>query len=74
MSHQDDYSFGRSKELSILYASCDKCSMNDTIIIATDTSNGEYGELYICMDCINEIHNKFITKFKNIKKSISNDT
>ena len=79
MSYPTDYyllgnsNYNRSKTVAVLYATCDKCKTENTIVIATDTSDGEYGDLYICMDCINEIYDKFISKFKNIKKSIQND-
>jgi hypothetical protein len=52
--------YGRSKELSVFQGQCDKCGNSQRIIISTDTSDGEYGSLDICVECIKELSDQFV--------------
>jgi hypothetical protein len=50
--------YGRRLHSTILINVCDKCK-KDKLILSSDTSDGEYGPLSLCKDCILEMFNNY---------------
>lgn len=49
-----ELSYHRSSEVGVGDYSCDKCN-TDTLVLCVDTSEGEYGFVYLCHNCINQM-------------------
>lgn len=47
--------YGRRKELTIFRGQCERCGSSQHIIFHTDSSDGEYGGISICLGCIKEL-------------------
>lgn len=63
-NHQIDFdlgesAFSRKKTVSVFQGQCDKCGLGQQIIISSDTSDGEYGDVCICIPCINDMVEHF---------------
>lgn len=46
--------YGRSKEAEIEETLCDSCKENK-VCLCTDSSDGEYGPVNLCFDCIKNL-------------------
>ena len=51
---------GRTKKIGVFRSTCDRCFESSRVVISTDTSNGEYGPLDLCIECINDLQRKFL--------------
>lgn len=55
--------YGRSRYVSIGKFYCHKCG-NENISLSCDSSDGEYGDVCLCIKCLKEIMEK-MEKMKN---------
>lgn len=44
--------YGRSKDVQIAIGICD-CCLNEKMCLITDNSGDEYGDIKLCLNCIN---------------------
>lgn len=50
--------YSRSGEVRVTIGECDVCG-EEKIVICTDSSQGEYGEIAICLNCTKLAHGSF---------------
>ena len=54
--HTDEAAYSRTKTTAIEhYEWCDKCGYREGTVLSIDSSEGEYGAITFCIDCLSEI-------------------
>jgi hypothetical protein len=58
MSNLGKSAYGRSKQADIEEIECDSCK-NNKFCLSMDSSDGEYGSVNLCFDCIQKMFDEY---------------